>query len=136
MKKLMFIAAFTALVNLSFAQKLQKGNLIGVHVLTVTLKPGVTMEQFKTFYLSKSIPAYEIAFKGTKGFLLDGRRGESKDKLAIAWHFETEQDRDKFFKEDGFTDMGNAAVAAVSDVDKELEKLGTSTDVFTDWVIQ
>jgi len=58
MKKLVFITAMILLSGFSFGQCLQKGNLIGTHVMTVTLQPKVTMEQFIAFYNSKVIPEF------------------------------------------------------------------------------
>jgi hypothetical protein len=136
MKKLIIIVALAVIAKFSFAQQLQKGNLIGVHVMTVTLKPGVTMEQVENFYTQNLIPAYENAFEGTKGYLVKARRGENENKLGIIWWFKTEQDRDKYFTIDGFTEAGNAAMAKVEQLDKERDKLVTETDTYTDWVLQ
>jgi len=136
MKKLFSIAALIVVAKFCFAQKLQKGNLLGLHVMTVTLKPGVTMDQFTTFYVTKLIPVYEKQFDGAKGFLVKGRRGGSQDKLGVLWFFETEQARDKYFNKDGLTEIGKAAAAKTEDVQKELEKLGTYTDeAYTDWIV-
>jgi hypothetical protein len=136
MKKLIIIVVFAAITKFSFAQQLQKGNLVGVHVMTVTLKPGVTIEQVENFYTQKLIPAYENAFEGAKGYLIKARRGENENKLGLIWWFETEQDRDKYFTSDGFTEAGNAAMAKIEDTDKERDKLATETDTYTDWVLQ
>lgn len=136
MKKFIIIIALTAITKFSFAQQLQTGSLIGVHVMTITLKPGVTMEQVENFYTQKLIPAYENAFEGAKGFLIKARRGENENKLGLIWLFKTEQDRDKYFTNDGFTEAGNAAVAKVAEVDKERDKLVAETDTYTDWVVQ
>jgi hypothetical protein len=136
MKKLIIIVVFAAIAKFSFAQQLQKGNLVGVHVMTVTLKPGVTIEQVENFYTQKLIPAYENAFEGAKGYLIKARRGENENKLGLIWWFETEQDRDKYFTSDGFTEAGNAAMAKIEDTDKERDKLATETDTYTDWVLQ
>ena len=137
MKKFLFIATLMAAANFSFAQKIQKGNLLGLHVMTVTLNPNVKMDQFAAFYNSKVIPSYEKAFQGAKGFILKGRRGEHNDRLCILWHFETEQARDQFFNPDGSnTDAGKRAVEKLNDIGKELEKLGSVTTVYTDWIVQ
>jgi hypothetical protein len=136
MKKLIIIIALAAIAKFSFAQQLQKGNLIGVHVMTVTLKPGVTMEQVENFYTHKLIPAYEDAFEGVKGFLIKARRGEIENKLGLIWWFKTEQDRDKFFTTDGMSEAGNTAIAKIEQVDIERDKLVTETDTYTDWVLE
>ena len=108
---------------------------MGLHVLTISLKPNVTMEQFKSAYMSQLIPVYEKHFN-TKGYLMKGDRGESKDSFGIVWLWKTEQDRDKFFTPDGPTALGKEAMEKVSASDKELDKLGTRTSKFTNWVVQ
>lgn len=136
MRKFFIILALATISKFSFAQQLQKGNLIGVHIITVTLQPGVSMEQLENFYVNTLIPAYEKAFEGTKGYLIKGRRGENENKLGIMWWFNTEQDRDKYFTVNGLTELGNAAMAKVQQLDKERDKLATEADSFTDWLLQ
>ena len=139
MKKLMLIAALIIMANFCFAQKLQKGNLLGLHIITVSLKPNVTMDQFTAFYIAKVIPEYEKQFKGTKGYVVKGIRGENKNSFGIIWLFENEQARDKYFGTDEAgtpTDLGKKTMENVNAIDKELEKYGTSTSVYTDWVVQ
>ncbi len=82
MKKLILIAALIIAANFSFGQKLQKGNLMGLHVMTVHLKPNVRMEQFKTFFISEVIPAYEAQFN-VQGYLIRGIRGVNKNSFFI-----------------------------------------------------
>jgi len=38
-------------------QSIEKGNLIGLHTVTVDLDPDVTMNEYKNFILTKWIPA-------------------------------------------------------------------------------
>ena len=136
MKRCIIILVFVAIAKFSFAQQLQKGDLIGVHVITVTLKPGVTMEQVENFYTQKLIPAYENAFEGAKGFLTKAGRGENENKLGLIWWFKKEQDRDKFFTTDRMSEAGNTAIAKIEQVDTERDKLVTETDTYTDWVLE
>ncbi len=51
MKKLLLMAVLTILIDFSFAQTLKNGNLLGLHVMIIELKPNVTMDQFQTFLL-------------------------------------------------------------------------------------
>ena len=137
MKKKILIAAFLLAAGFSFGQGLQKGNLVGLHMLTINLAPGVTMDQYKTFFISKVIPEYEKQFQGAKGYLVKSIRGEQQNTFGIIWIFASEQDRDKYFNADGTqNDMGKAAVAKIDPVEKELNKLGTSSSKFTDWIVQ
>ncbi len=52
------------------------------------------------------------------------------------WWFNTEQDRDKYFTIDGLTELGNAAMAKVQQLDNERDNLATEADSFTDWLLQ
>ena len=137
MKKLILIGAIILVSNFSFGQSLQKGNLVGLHIMTVNLNSGATMDQFQTFFISKVIPEYEKQFQGVKGYLVKAVRGENNNSFGIVWLFDTEQSRDKYFVADGNpSDLGKSAIEKVSVIEKELEKLGTYTTKYTDWVIQ
>src|SRR5205085_394274 len=63
-----------------WAQGLERGNLIGTHVVTVTLKPGATMDQFVNFYVHEVLPEYEKHWPGLKGYLLRAFFADSKNK--------------------------------------------------------
>lgn len=137
MKNLILTAALILVFGTTFGQMLQKGNLVGVHHLTVNLDPDVNMNQFKDFYVNKVIPEYEKHITGTKAYLLKGIRGENINSLGIIWIFETEGDRNKYFNEDGsFSDFGNTTFEKLQPIDDELEKLGTWTSKYTDWIVQ
>jgi len=136
MKKLIFLTALILLSGLTFGQALQKGSLVGVHVMTITLQPGVTMEKFIEFYTSKVIPEYEKNFSGMKPYIVKSIRGANKDSFGGFIVFKTEKDRDKYFKADGsYTDLGNAAYAKLKPALDELNKLGTVTVTYNDWLI-
>lgn len=116
---------------------MQKGNLVGVHNLTITLDPDVTMNQYKTFYLNKVIPEYEKHFTGVNVYLLKGIRGENVNSLGIMWVFESEEDRNKYFDEDGSTtELANSTFEKIQPITDELEKLGTWSSDYTDWLVQ
>jgi hypothetical protein len=136
MKKLVFFAVMILLSGFTFGQSLQKGNLIGTHVISVALQPGVTIEKFMDFYKSKVVPEYEKAFSGMKAYLVKSVRGANKDSFGGFMVFKTEADRDKYFKADGsYTEIGNAAYAKLKPVLDELSKLGTMTSVYNDWLV-
>ncbi len=44
MKKILFTIALLLAAYFSFGQTIQKGNMLGVHILTVELKPNVTSQ--------------------------------------------------------------------------------------------
>jgi hypothetical protein len=136
MKKLVFLTALILMSGLAFGQALQKGNLIGTHVMTVKLQPGVTMEKFMEFYTNKVIPEYEKNFPGMKAYVVKGIRGENKDSFGGFMVFKTEKDRDKYYNADGSnTESGNAANEKLKPVFDELDKLGTATSKYTDWLV-
>lgn len=137
MKRLILITALVLMAAFSFAQKLQKGNLLGLHIITITLKPNVAMDQFKAFFISKVIPEYEKQFQGVKGYLTKSIRGENENNFAMIWLFETETARNRYFNADGTSnDLGKSAGEKTNAVDKELENLGTYTTKYNDWVVQ
>ena len=80
MKKITITLAFLLLTSPIFAQALQTGNLVGVHVITIELKKGVTMSKFQKFHVNKLIPEYEKNFPGWQLFLAQGLRGENQNK--------------------------------------------------------
>jgi hypothetical protein len=137
MKNLIMLA-FLALVAVSVsAQCLQKGNLAGVHAFNLKPEPDVTIEQMKEFLFGKYLAAYEQCFTGTKVFPLKGIRGENAELIGMIVIFKDESARNEFWNDDGsFTDKGNAAVASMQSVIDEMDKLGTLTSVYTDWLIE
>ncbi len=137
MKKLLILSAMMLLAGTAFGQTLQKGNLIGVHVMTIDLKPGVTMDQFKEFYVNSYIPAFEKELPGCKLFLLEGIRGENKDSFGLLFYFNSVKDRNKYFNEDGSNSaLAQKASDNLAPVTEEMNKLGTATTKYTDWIIQ
>ena len=137
MKNLILTTALMTVMGVTYGQSLQKGNLIGVHNLTVNLDPDVTMNQYKEFFANKVQAEWEKHFTGVKVFLLEGVRGEGENGLGIVWVFETEGDRDKYFNDDGSnTELGTATFEKLQPVTEEWQKLGTWTSTYTDWVVQ
>ena len=138
MKKQIFLLAIVIATNFSFAQGLQKGNLFGVHIVTVELQPNVTSEQFKTFFVKEVLPEYEKSWQGLKGYLVKSVRGEYKDRFAIVWLFESEKARDKYFNKDGSANnLEKAAFERVKPIEEKLKKYGTYTIKYTDdFVVQ
>ena len=101
MKKLIFITGLILLAGLTFGQSLQKGNLIGTHVMTVTLKPGVTMEQFIEFYKSKVIPEMNKIEPDWKVYLVKSIRGDAKNSFGLIHVVKSEQVRNRYNNDDG-----------------------------------
>ncbi len=137
MKKLIIATVFILLTGTVFSQTLNKGTVLAIHNITVTLSPGVTMDQYMEFLSDKFLPEVEKNFDGWKGFLVKSDRGENINSIAVVYYIESLEVRDKYFKSDGtMNDVGNAAVEKMSPIMEELKKLGTYTTEYDDWVIQ
>jgi hypothetical protein len=137
MKKLILFTTLIFALSLSFGQSLQKGNLVGTHVAEVSLKPGVTMEQFTELFINKYIPEAEKIWKGWKFYLVKGIRGENINSFGLIIIVNSQKDRDKYYNSDGTSnELGNTAFEKLKTVQSELDKLGTWTSKYTDWVIQ
>lgn len=137
MKKIVLLATLILMAGMIYGQTLQKGNLIGTHVISVALQPGATIEKYMDFYKGKVVPEYEKAFSGMNAYIVKSVRGANKDSFGVFMVFKTEADRDKYFKADGsYTEIGNAAYAKLKPVLDELSKLGTMTSVYNDWLVQ
>jgi len=121
-----------------FSQNLHKETLFGVHLITVELKPGATMNQFRDFFVKEVLPDYEKHWKGLKGYLVRSVRGPSKDRFAIVWMFDTERIRDSYFNSDGTpNELEKDALEKVKPVEQKLNKFGTYTiQYMDDWVVQ
>jgi hypothetical protein len=136
MKKLILTTALVLLAAITFGQTLQKGGILGIHQMTITLKPEVTIDQFLDFYQNKVIPESEKLMDGWKGFVVKGNIGEHVNEYRVVWYIESMKDYNKFFTNDGPTDEVNVLMEKIQPVIDEIHKLGTWTSEYTDWVIQ
>jgi hypothetical protein len=143
MKKLGFVAVLILLTaSVGLSQGIKKGNLIGIHIFSIKLNPGITMEQFTNFCLTKYIPAYEKNMPGAKGYLakrIRGQQDQAQYDIALIFVFGSDKERSKYFTtaEGGMTELGKAASKKMEPIEAEWSKLGTfSEDGYTDWIIQ
>jgi len=138
MKKLIIFPIYFFITLAAFCQSLEKDNLLGLHVIDVKLNPGVTMDQFKSFFVNEVLPVYEKQWIGLKGHLVKSVRGEYKDKFAIIWVFANEPTRDFYFNETGPNQRELDALDKVKPIEAKLkEKYGTYTVHYQDdWVVQ
>jgi hypothetical protein len=135
MKRLIVITALILLAGFTFGQKLQKGNLVGMHVLTIDLED-ITMNQFLDFYSSQLIPKLEKNAPGWKAHLVKGIRGENENSFGLIWVIESDEVRNKYYNEDGSpTELGISIQENVQPIVDELNKLGTMTSEYTDWLV-
>jgi len=136
MKKLILITALIVLAGTIYGQNLKIGNFVGFHVITITLSPNITMDQYLDFFKNKVLPEEERLFE-CKSYVAKGIRGECNNCLSYIVVWESEAGRDKFFlPEGGFNEVGEATYAKMKPVLDELAKLGELTSKYTDWVIQ
>jgi len=136
MRKLLIITAILLFAGIAFGQTLMKGNLIGVHVTSVELKPGATMDQFIDFFNKKAKPAWENAHEGMKVFIMKGIRGENVNEIGMLFQFKDEAARDKSYNADGsMSEFGQKAQEKLAPILTEAEKIGTWTFKYTDWLV-
>ena len=83
MRKLFVITALLLFAGIAFGQTLNKGSMIGVHPMTITLESGVTMDQFLDFFTNKWIPEVEKLFDGWKGIIVKGNKGEHVNEYGL-----------------------------------------------------
>jgi len=136
MKKITITLAFLLLTSPIFAQTLQKGNLVGVHVITIELKKGITMSEFQKFHVNKLIPEYEKNYPGWQLFLAQGLRGENQNKYGWIIVVESEEVRDRYYNDDGsITEFGQDAADKMKPILQEAEEFGKLNRTYTDWLI-
>ena len=117
-------------------QTLQNGNLVGVHVITIELKKGITMSEFQKFHVNKLIPEYEKNYPGWQLYLAQGLRGENQNKYGWIIIVESEEVRDKYYNDDGtITEFGQAAAEKMKPILEEAEQFGKLNRTYTDWLI-
>ena len=137
MKKLILFTAMIFITGIAFGQALTKGTLIGTHVITVTLNPGVTMDKYMEFVKTKLLPELDKNMQGWKVYLLKGIRGEETNNFGLLYVIKSEKERDKYYNPDGSdSDAGKALNEKLKPISEELAKLGTFTTKYTDWIIQ
>ena len=137
MKKLLVLSALIVLSGTVFSQTLQKGNLVGVHVYNINLKPDVTPNQMKDFIINKLIPAYE-SNPGANMYLTKCIRGENKYSYGLMVIFKSESERNKFYNEEGeLTELGIALSEKMQPIYEEFTNtIGEFETEYNDWVVQ
>ena len=142
MKKLILLAALILVVGTTFGQTLQKGNVLGLHVITINLDPDVTYNQWKNVGLTKFIPAFNKQFQGdVKLYFAEVDRGDDENGASLIYVFKSVEVRDKYFTQDGTaTELWNSNWENITQaLTDDFNKLGTSSYTgrhYNDWVIQ
>jgi len=131
------VAVLVASAVLVHAQELKKGNVVGMHVSTIKLADGVTIEKFTAFFVEKAVPAYEKSWPGWKFYPVRRIRGEKAEGFGLMIVIPTEAERDKYYNADGsLSELGKAANAKVQPIMDEMNKLGTiATNSYIDWLV-
>lgn len=108
-----------------------------VGVMTINLDPDVTMNQFMDFMVNKFKPESDKIFPEWKSYFVKGFGEENENSFGVILIIESEDDRLKYFNEDGgFNELGNSKMEKLQPIIEESYKLGTSTIKYTGWVIQ
>jgi hypothetical protein len=137
MKKIVLIVIILLTAIVSFGQGLKKGNVMGFHVGTVTLAPGVTMDQYLYFIQTRVAPAFEKNYKGLKCHLVKGIKGENKDSYGFILFFKSKSEWEKYWSIEGpQPELGKVAAGKMKDVIAEWNKLGKNVDQYTTWVVE
>ena len=130
------VSLLALLASAVHAQELKKGNVVGVHVSTIKLAAGMTMETFTAFIVEKAIPAYKT-WPGWKYYPVRRIRGEKAEGFGLIIVIPTEAERDKYYNADGSpSELGNAANATIQPIVDEMNKLGTiAANSYIDWLV-
>ena len=137
MKRLIITSTLIIATVAVYGQAVKKDAFISMHTLTITLNPGITMEEFREFYLNKVIPDYQRNIPEVRFYLVKAVRGEEEGRLAVLWVAESDKIRDKYHNADGSrTEVAKEARQKMQTVQDQLNKMATITEKYTDWVVQ
>ena len=94
------------------------------------------MDQFIDFCQEKYIPESEKIYEGMKSFMMKCVRGEHKNSIGFIVQFVDEASRDKYYNSDGgLNDLGVKTQEKLAPILTEMEKIGTMTSEYTDWIL-
>lgn len=124
---------------LTDTKKLEKGSVLGIHVVSdIELKPGVTNTQVEDFLLKRYFPSFNELEQDFKIIPLIGLRGDYKDKIGYIMYFVSEEVRNSYWESEGnLTEKGQALFQKLQPIITEQEKLFTfKKDPYTDWRVE
>jgi len=137
MKKIIVITALILFSGITYGQALEKGNLIGLHVFSLNLDPDVTFNQYKNFFIQEYIPELNKNFSDVKHYFTEGNRVENNNDIGLLVVFGSQEVKKKYYNEDGSrTELMIAIQEKIRHTRAELDRLGTVTAEYTEWMIQ
>ena len=86
------------------------GNIVAVR--DITLKDGVTVEEFERFAVEEFSPVFEQQVPGVKAFIMKGNRGDKKGSYSYVLIFDSVNTRDFYYP---FEHGGEESVPATSE---------------------
>lgn len=134
-----WLIGFIHSAYLTDTKKLEKGSILGIHILSdIELMPGVTNAQVEEFLLKTYFPAFNELAEDFKMIPLKGLRGDNADELAYIMYLESDDARNSYWSSEGvFTPKGQELFQKFESVRAEREKLFTSKkDPYTDWRVE
>lgn len=136
MKKLLIAVAFILFAGVAFGQTLEKGGVVALHRMEVTLAAGVSIDQYLDFWKENILPVAKKVFPGVSMHMLKGIGAETQHEYAGLYFYESMDVLRKYWNEDGTpTEIGAAAMGKLQPSLDELSKLGTYTQIPSDWVV-
>jgi len=138
----MIAAALFLFTGVAFGQTLQKGNILGLHVIEFNIDPDVTYNQWENFVLTKYLPAFNEEFQGDiEVYFAKVDRGDDENGMSTIYIFKSVEVRAKYFTSEGdFTELFTTKNEKVNQtVADGMSKLGTSHYIrihYNDWIIQ
>ena len=134
---LLFLLLGIGLTQLSAQNSDQNSPAVAIHSITITLKPGVTVNQYLDFMNNKYIPEYEKNFQGSKMHASEKNRTDKKNQYYVLVIFESLKARDKYYMHSsGTSNEAGVAWKKMNAITSEGSKyIWDSIKVNTDWVI-
>ena len=137
MRKLLVVTAFLLFAGIASGQSVQSGVILGLHEVTVTLDPDITMNQYVEYVNTKLKPEFDKLVPGLNVFILKGTRGENEHGIGLLYWVESQELRDKLWPTEGETN--EEFTKAMEGISELMEKWGAMevsfSSKYTDWVV-
>jgi hypothetical protein len=102
------------------------GAIVILSAGATTLKPEVTLNQLRDFYVNRYAPEVQKYMPEMKLYLLWGDRGEKKNQIAELWVFDSVAGRDKYWPKENDTNTS----PAMKEVGMKLDAIGKEYDKY------